>query len=67
MGDIIKRPELASTLERLALAPDPVELFYNGDIADTLVKEIQQNGSIIDSLENRTLKTATPWINMIKI
>lgn len=43
-GDIIKRPELGNTLERLALSPDPMELFYRGDIAKTLVKEIQDNG-----------------------
>ncbi|VDP21090.1 unnamed protein product [Onchocerca flexuosa] len=46
-GDIIKRPELAKTLERLALSPDPEELFYRGDIAEALVKEIQKNGGII--------------------
>uniref|UniRef100_A0A0R3RPJ3 Gamma-glutamyltranspeptidase 1 n=1 Tax=Elaeophora elaphi TaxID=1147741 RepID=A0A0R3RPJ3_9BILA len=46
-GDIIKRPELGDTLERLALSTDPVELFYRGDIAKTLVKEIQDNGGII--------------------
>uniref|UniRef100_A0A8R1TXC9 Gamma-glutamyltransferase n=1 Tax=Onchocerca volvulus TaxID=6282 RepID=A0A8R1TXC9_ONCVO len=46
-GDIIKRPELAKTLERLALSSDPEELFYRGDIAKTLVKEIQKNGGII--------------------
>uniref|UniRef100_A0A915PY21 Gamma-glutamyltransferase n=1 Tax=Setaria digitata TaxID=48799 RepID=A0A915PY21_9BILA len=46
-GDIIKRPELANTLERLALSPNPEELFYRGDIGQTLVKEIQENGGII--------------------
>lgn len=43
-GDIIQRPELATTLERIALSPDPEELFYRGNIADALVREIQENG-----------------------
>nr|AAD09400.1 gamma-glutamyl transpeptidase precursor [Brugia malayi] len=46
-GDIIKRPELGNTLEKLALSSDPVELFYRGDIAKALVKEIENNGGII--------------------
>ncbi|VDK71970.1 unnamed protein product [Anisakis simplex] len=43
-GDIIKRPELADTLEILANDPDPVELFYRGKMADTIIEEIQANG-----------------------
>lgn len=50
VGDIIKRPELGKTLERLALSADPVELFYRGDIAQRLVKEIQNNGWFFYSL-----------------
>uniref|UniRef100_A0AAF5PSU5 Gamma-glutamyltranspeptidase n=2 Tax=Wuchereria bancrofti TaxID=6293 RepID=A0AAF5PSU5_WUCBA len=46
-GDIIKRPELGNTLERLALSSDPVELFYRGNIAKALVEEIKNNGGII--------------------
>ncbi|CAG9537702.1 unnamed protein product [Cercopithifilaria johnstoni] len=46
-GDIIKRSELGNTLERLALSSDPVELFYRGDIAKELVREIQDNGGIV--------------------
>lgn len=46
-GDIIKRPELAETLEKIALSSDPQKLFYHGDIADVLVREIQENGGII--------------------
>ncbi|KAI6210862.1 hypothetical protein M3Y96_00372900 [Aphelenchoides besseyi] len=46
-GDVIKRTELADTLEMIADAEDPVELFYHGDMADVIVKEIQENGGII--------------------
>ncbi|VDM42320.1 unnamed protein product [Toxocara canis] len=46
-GDIIKRPELAATLERLANSSNPEELFYRGDMADTIVQEIQKNGGIL--------------------
>uniref|UniRef100_A0A0N5CQT0 Gamma-glutamyltranspeptidase 1 n=1 Tax=Thelazia callipaeda TaxID=103827 RepID=A0A0N5CQT0_THECL len=46
-GDIIKRLELGDTLEKLALSPNPEELFYRGEIAKSLVKEIQEYGGII--------------------
>lgn len=31
-------------MEKLALAADPVQLFYHGEMADVIVKEIQKNG-----------------------
>ncbi|EFO17722.1 gamma-glutamyl transpeptidase [Loa loa] len=65
-GDIIKRPELGNTLERLALSPDPVELFYRGDIAKKLVKEIQDNGGIITASDFAQFKPTVheqPLIN----
>jgi gamma-glutamyltranspeptidase len=40
-GDLIKRTELANTLEKIANSPNPVELFYHGEMADLIVKEIQ--------------------------
>uniref|UniRef100_A0A915C3J4 Gamma-glutamyl transpeptidase n=1 Tax=Parascaris univalens TaxID=6257 RepID=A0A915C3J4_PARUN len=46
-GDIIKRPQLANTLERLANSSDPEALFYRGDMADTIIDEIQANGGIL--------------------
>jgi Gamma-glutamyltranspeptidase len=48
-GEKIKRPILASTLERLANCPDPVDLFYNGPMADDFAKEFQKNGSALFS------------------
>jgi gamma-glutamyltranspeptidase len=46
-GDILQRPLLADTLEELANATDPVELFYKGGIAQTIAAEIQENGGHI--------------------
>jgi gamma-glutamyltranspeptidase len=43
-GDIIYRRELADTMEKLALADDPLKLFYHGEMANTIVEEIQKNG-----------------------
>lgn len=45
-GDLIKRLELADTLEKIANAEDPIQLFYHGEMADIIVKEIQANGNI---------------------
>ena len=49
-GDLIKRPELADTLERLVRSSDPVYLFYRGDMAKTIVEEIQANGTFLFKL-----------------
>jgi len=46
-GDVIHRRELADTLERLALAEDPLHLFYHGPMADTIVAEIRSHGGIL--------------------
>ncbi|KAL3081062.1 hypothetical protein niasHT_037530 [Heterodera trifolii] len=53
-GDVIRRPELADTMERLANAQNPVELFYRGQMAETIVAEIQKNGGLLskDDLAN---------------
>uniref|UniRef100_A0A914N310 Uncharacterized protein n=1 Tax=Meloidogyne incognita TaxID=6306 RepID=A0A914N310_MELIC len=42
-GDIIKRPELADTLERLANERNPVELFYRGEMAEEIINEMADN------------------------
>ena len=44
-GDIIKRELLADTLEEIATAPDPVKLFYQGGIAQTIAAELKEHGS----------------------
>ncbi|KAI6191150.1 hypothetical protein M3Y97_00196700 [Aphelenchoides bicaudatus] len=65
-GDLIKRLELADTLEKIANSPDPIQLFYHGEIADIIVKEIQENGGIItkEDLANYKPKVyETPLLN----
>lgn len=44
-GDIIKRPNLAKTLEVIAI--DGADSFYEGDIGKTLVDTIQSAGGIV--------------------
>ncbi|XP_058800051.1 scoloptoxin SSD14-like [Phymastichus coffea] len=46
-GELIKRPKLAETLRKLANAPNPVDLFYKGDMAKQLVAEIKGFKGII--------------------
>ncbi|CAK5118210.1 unnamed protein product [Meloidogyne enterolobii] len=45
-GQIIRNPQLAETLKKLALTNDPINLFYgnNGAIAKQIVEEFAQNG-----------------------
>ncbi|KAH7730480.1 Protein H14N18.4 b [Aphelenchoides avenae] len=46
-GDILKRERLAETLEELASAEDPVNLFYKEGIAQTIAAEIKENGGYV--------------------
>ena len=48
-NDTIKRPAYADTLQRIADlgVDDGVNDFYNGTLADKIVKEIQDRGGII--------------------
>uniref|UniRef100_A0A914IDE2 Gamma-glutamyltransferase n=1 Tax=Globodera rostochiensis TaxID=31243 RepID=A0A914IDE2_GLORO len=55
-GDLIKRPELAKTLERLAAADDPIELFYEGEMADEIVEEMERNGAFLSRLDLKNYK-----------
>ncbi|KAG1350332.1 hypothetical protein G6F62_003306 [Rhizopus arrhizus] len=48
-GDIIKRPKLAESLEKIA--KHGADIFYEGEIAESLVQKIQANGGIA-SLED---------------
>ncbi|CAJ0582023.1 unnamed protein product, partial [Mesorhabditis spiculigera] len=38
---------LAETMRRLATTRDPVQLFYRGDIANQIIREMKQNGGIL--------------------
>ena len=44
-GDIMKRPKLARTLE--IIAEQGADAFYTGELADKIVKEIQDRSGII--------------------
>jgi gamma-glutamyltranspeptidase/glutathione hydrolase len=45
MGDLLKQPELARTLERIA--EKGARDFYEGETAELIVKEMQANGGLI--------------------
>ncbi|KAJ1360012.1 hypothetical protein KIN20_018872 [Parelaphostrongylus tenuis] len=46
-GDLLPRLKLAKTLEMIADSQDPVELFYRGKMADTIAKEMAEEGGLI--------------------
>ncbi|KAK6035283.1 gamma-glutamyltranspeptidase, partial [Cooperia oncophora] len=46
-GQIHRNPIHAAFLRRLAIARDPVELFYRGDIANQIVHEMKQRGGLL--------------------
>ncbi|KAL3096083.1 hypothetical protein niasHS_005842 [Heterodera schachtii] len=46
-GDIMTRERLAELLDELAVAPNPIELFYKGGIAQTISAEIKENGGYV--------------------
>ncbi|CAO4372236.1 unnamed protein product [Caenorhabditis nigoni] len=54
VGEIVANYPLAKLLRVIANAQDPVQLFYNGSIADGIIKEMLANGGIItiDDLRN---------------
>ncbi|XGW06036.1 hypothetical protein V3C99_016403, partial [Haemonchus contortus] len=56
-GDIIKRERYGFTLQLLANASDPVDLFYKGDMAQTIAEEITSNGGIINSTDLASYET----------
>ncbi|CAP32418.2 Protein CBG13651 [Caenorhabditis briggsae] len=54
VGEIVANYPLAKLLRVIANSQDPVQLFYNGSIADGIIKEMLANGGIItiDDLRN---------------
>jgi gamma-glutamyltranspeptidase / glutathione hydrolase len=58
-GDVLKQPELARTLERIAANPDE---FYKGKMARELAEFVQAGGGLItvEDLANYDVKERTP-------
>ncbi|KAE9551642.1 hypothetical protein FO519_005140 [Halicephalobus sp. NKZ332] len=56
-GDIIKRQHLADTLEKLANATDPVQLFYKGEIAQKVADEFKKYGGYVTTEDLANYKT----------
>jgi gamma-glutamyltranspeptidase/glutathione hydrolase len=59
-GEVIKNPELADTME--AVAKNGVDWFYNGPVADAVVKAVQKNKGVLvkEDLKNCSPKPRTP-------
>lgn len=43
----MKRPVLAATLRQLANSSDPAKLFYNGKLSLQILKEFQENSTVL--------------------
>ncbi|CAJ0939283.1 unnamed protein product, partial [Mesorhabditis belari] len=50
-GETMQRDRLAETLQQIAEADDPVELFYKDEMGEQVVKEIRKGGGIITKLD----------------
>lgn len=59
-GEILKQPDLAKTLK--AIAKDGAKAFYEGEIADLIVAEMERQGGVISKsdLKNYVVKTRAP-------
>ncbi|KAK6013706.1 gamma-glutamyltranspeptidase, partial [Ostertagia ostertagi] len=55
-GDLLPRLKLAETLEKLANSNDPVKLFYRGEMAETIAKEMAEGGGIITKADLASYK-----------
>lgn len=61
-GDIMKRPKLANTLERIGRSKAKSSLFYQGDLGKDFVEDVQGYGGILttDDLCNYQVKVHDP-------
>ncbi|KAJ3271370.1 hypothetical protein HDV01_006875 [Terramyces sp. JEL0728] len=61
-GDWLKRPEYAKTLE--SIAEEGADVFYNGWIADELIKTVNRTGGILtlEDLRNYRAKETRPLV-----
>ncbi|PIC31440.1 hypothetical protein B9Z55_012143 [Caenorhabditis nigoni] len=57
VGEIVANYPLAKLLKVIANSQDPVQLFYNGSIADGIIKEMLANGGIITIDDMRNYET----------
>ncbi|WKY12536.1 hypothetical protein Q1695_003821 [Nippostrongylus brasiliensis] len=64
-GDIMKRERYGFTLQLIANASDPVELFYKGGMAQTIAGEITDNGGHIDAKDLASYETLIDEIPLI--
>lgn len=64
-GDIMKRERYGFTLQLIANASDPVELFYKGGMGQTIAGEITDNGGHIDSKDLASYETLIDEIPLI--
>ncbi|CAJ0589798.1 unnamed protein product [Cylicocyclus nassatus] len=55
-GDLLPRLKLAATLEKVANSEDPVKLFYHGEMADTIAREMAEGGGIITKADLASYK-----------
>ncbi|KHN81335.1 Gamma-glutamyltranspeptidase 1 [Toxocara canis] len=65
-GDLIKREHLGFTLQLIANSTDPVQLFYQGGLAQTIAAEIEEHGGHITLDDLRSYTTVideTPIVN----
>lgn len=51
-NDILVREDLAKTFEMLANSPDPVKLFYEGELTDQFVEELNGSGITKDDFKD---------------
>ncbi|VDP11124.1 unnamed protein product [Heligmosomoides polygyrus] len=56
-GEIFRDPIHAGFLRRLAIARDPVELFYRGEISNQIVHEMKQRGGLLTKTDLASYST----------
>ncbi|VDM64521.1 unnamed protein product [Angiostrongylus costaricensis] len=64
-GDIMKRERYGFTLQLIANATDPVELFYKGGMAQTIAGEITDNGGYVDQKDLASYETLIDEIPLL--
>ncbi len=55
LGDVVINPDMAKTLRRIS--DDGVEVFYEGDIADAIIADMEANGGPLTKEDLKAVKT----------